>query len=202
MTGRVVLRRYVRGPGNGGDVLPVGVGARLRPPAAWTSFGVVGAGRMWDDEGELGLGGMTGDRDRLPVPAAASASSFLWTAGTTTGDSRAASDSLPTQDGRAAGCCTYFPGARVRAYVGGTVGAMRVERRSEFPDQCGFDAGGQFSCPAVSTFEREISSGSFGAVTGVRISLTDRVFVRPEFEFAKAGEFITLGGAVGVGWGW
>jgi opacity protein-like surface antigen len=190
---------HVGGPGNGGDVLPDGVGARLGDGV--DLVGVIGAGPMWDDESSLGLGGMTGAGIGYRFPGGLSVELLV---DRRYHDRRFRSDvRFSAHAGRTSGrLLYYFPGARVRAYVGGTVGAMRVEQRSEFPGQCGFDAGGQFSCPAVSTFEREISNGSFGAVTGVRISLTDRVFVRPEFEFAKAGEFITLGGAVGVGWGW
>jgi hypothetical protein len=39
-------------------------------------------------------------------------------------------------------------------------------------------------------------------VAGVRISLSEHVFLRPEFEIGMAGEFLTIGGTVGVGWGW
>jgi hypothetical protein len=51
-------------------------------------------------------------------------------------------------------------------------------------------------------FRRTSTSGALSAFAGLRIAAGSALFVRPEFEFLKAGEHIRLGGIVAVGASW
>jgi hypothetical protein len=156
---------------------------------------------MWDDESLLGTGWAIGGGIGYRFPGNVGVELLI---DRRDHDRRFSSGVRFTARGsRVTGRLAYYGrGPRVRWYAGGALGTMEIERRSEFPDECGFDAAGMYRCAGTLVFERTVRERVLAGMTGVRIALNERMFLRPEFELSVAGEFVTMGGAVSVGWGW
>jgi hypothetical protein len=84
----------------------------------------------------------------------------------------------------------YFGSGRIQPYAGAGLGISRIATTRSEP--VGF--GGVFS--------RTLKSGSVSGFAGLRIPAGHRLFVRPEFEIARAGEHLRIGGNVAIGVGW
>jgi hypothetical protein len=156
---------------------------------------------MWDDESLLGTGGVVGAgvgyrlSRRLGVEFLVDRREH---------DRRFTSGVRFAANGWAANgrVMYYFSDRAVQPYAGGSVGALRVARSSELPDDCGINGAGQFRCLAVQRGQRTDSVRSLAGFAGVRIAVNEHLFLRPEVEVATAGEFMSIGGRMAVGWGW
>ena len=147
--------------------------------------GAAGAGQLWDDESSIGvatnLGGGVGYRvaPRLDVEFLVDRRDHdrRFTSGVRfdAGMIRATGRALVS-----------LSGGSVQPYVGGAVGSARIHRITEFPGLPRRDG----TSTATST----------SAIAGVRIFADPRLFVRPEFEISRVGEYLMIGGGVSVGW--
>jgi len=180
---------------------PVTTWAQSPSSARVEILGSAGAGPLWDDESLLGTGGVVGAGVgyRLSKPLGVE---FL--VDRREHDRRFASGVRFAADGWAASgrVLYYFSDRAIEPYVGGSVGTLWVVRTSEFPDQCGLHAAAQFRCLPVRHQQRTESARSVAGLAGVRIAMNEHLFLRPEVEVATAGEFLSIGGRIGVGWGW
>jgi Outer membrane protein beta-barrel domain len=147
--------------------------------------GAAGAGQLWDDESSIGvatnLGGGVGYRVARPLDV-----EFLVDR---RDHDRRFTSGVRFEAGmiRAIGrALVYFSSAGVQPYVGGAVGAARVHRATEFP--------------GLPRRDDTSTATSTSAIAGVRIFADPRLFVRPEFEIGRAGEYLMMGGSVSVGW--
>ena len=151
-------------------------------------FAMTGVVQLWDDEGNIGngmpVGGGVGFRSPHGWGVEALAEGHK---ATRDFDSGVRFDSTVTA-GRAR-ILKYFGTGRTQAYAGGGLGVMRVKSARTEP------FGGTI-------FRRTSTSGTLSAFAGVRIAASNTLFVRPEFEFLKAGEHIRMGGTVAVGASW
>ena len=148
-------------------------------------LGAAGVGQLWDDESSLGvatnMGGGIGYRlsPRIDVDLLVDRrdhdrrfeSGVRFDAG------------MIRATGRG---LVYFSSGSVQPYVGGAVGAARIRRITEFP--------------GLPRRDGPTSATTTSAIAGVRILADPRLFVRPEFEIGRAGEYLMIGGAVSIGW--
>jgi hypothetical protein len=152
-------------------------------------FGVTGGTQVWDDEGNIGFGVPLGAGIGFKSPNGWGIEGLFDTQKAERNFSSGVRfDS--TIIGARARVLKYFGNSGVQPYAGGGLGFTQIEStRAEPP---GF--GGVFS----STSKAATISG-FG---GVRIPAGNRLFVRPEFEIARSGEHLRMGGNVAIGVAW
>jgi opacity protein-like surface antigen len=151
-------------------------------------FAMTGVVQLWDDEGNIGngvpLGGGVGFRSPHGWGVEALAEAHK---ATRDFDSGVRFDSTVAA-GRAR-IVKYLGAGATQPYVGGGLGVTRVKSARTEP----FNG---------NVFRRTSTSGALSAFAGLRIAAGSALFVRPEFEFLKAGEHIRLGGIVAVGASW
>ena len=95
----------------------------------------------------------------------------------------------------------HFGSRRAQPFVGGSVGAKHVDRLSEFPDDCRL-VNHAFVCEGVERFESAGWSSALTTFGGVRVSINERWFIRPEFGIEWPGLDVTLTALVAVGRSW
>jgi hypothetical protein len=179
----------------------------LAPGSAWAqtprvesfeAFALAGPVQMWDDEGSLGTAvvGGAGFGYRLGRLG------FEGVLDTRRHQPDFGNDVvLRANATRVTGRVVYYRGRRrVQPYVGGAVGYARIERFSEFPDDCRL-VDHQFVCSSTRRFESSDRSRALSAISGVRVQ-TGRWFVRPEFEIGQSRDNLTMSGTIAVGLGW
>ena len=149
---------------------------------------MTGVVQLWDDEGNIGNGVPVGGGVGFRSPHGWGVEALVeGHKATRDFDSGVRFDSTVTA-GRAR-ILKYFGTGRTQPYAGGALGVTRVKSARTEP------FGGN-------TFRRTSTSGTLSAFAGVRIAAGNTLFVRPEFEFLKAGEHIRMGGTVAVGASW
>lgn len=163
-------------------------------------FAASGVLRLWDDEGNLGAG--------VPVGGGLG---FKWPNGwgiellADTQKARREFDSDvqfdSTVTGARARIIKYFGTGRIQPYAGGSLGVMRVETTREAPSGCSI-VNNVFTCTGRDIFQSDSTDAAWGGFAGVRIPAGSVMFVRPEFEISKAGQYMRLGGLVAVGASW
>jgi len=166
-------------------IVPAPVSAQATAGSGPYVVGAAGAGQLWDDESSIGvatnLAGGVGYRvaPRLDVELLVDRRDH----------DRRFSSGVRFDAGmiRATGrALVYFSSAAVQPYAGGAVGAARIHRITEFP--------------GLPRRDGTSSATSASAIAGVRMFADPRLFVRPEFEIGRAGEYLMMGGSVSVGW--
>jgi opacity protein-like surface antigen len=95
----------------------------------------------------------------------------------------------------------YFGSGGTQPYAGAGLGVMRLTSTREFPTGCAF-VNNVFSCTGRDISRSESSNGTLSGFAGVRIAAGNVLFVRPEFEVSKAGEYMRIGGTVAIGASW
>jgi opacity protein-like surface antigen len=151
-------------------------------------FAITGVVQLWDDEGNIGngvpIGGGVGFKSPHGWGVEALAEAHK---ATRDFDSGVSFDSTVTAVRTR--IIKYFGAAPTQPYAGGGLGVTRVKSARTEP------FGGNI-------FRRTSTSGTLSAFAGLRIAAGNTLFVRPEFEFLKAGEHIRMGGTVAVGASW
>jgi hypothetical protein len=141
-------------------------------------FGTVSVGNLWDDESQLGLG-LTGGggigyrwRDRVGVEARVE-----WFSHQRTFSSGVRFDAEGTSLlGQVA---YYWLSGKAQPFAAGTAGSIRVRRTSEYPIvEPG--PGGRPNRIGTDVVSRHVTDFAWGGSGGVRISLNDRLALRPE----------------------
>ena len=149
-------------------------------------FALSGVAKVWDDEGNIGTGVPIGGGGGFKSPHGWGVEALVETQKATRDfDSGVHFDSTLTA-GRAR-IIKYFGSGRTQPYAGGGLGVMRIETTRDSP---------------AGIFQRPSTSGILSGFAGARIPIGNALFVRPEFEFSKAGEHIRLGGIVAIGGAW
>jgi opacity protein-like surface antigen len=143
--------------------------------------------KLWDDEGNLGIGPSIGGGAGIRLPHGIGVEGLVERhTNARNFSSGVAFDS--TAVGAVGRVVTYVGRSRTQPYFGGGAGVTRVRTISEFP---GFPRN-----------DRTTTSRTLSGFAGVRFDTGRRVFVRPEFEVSQAGEHLRIGGSVGAGFGW
>lgn len=149
-------------------------------PEGGEIFGTIGYGRLGDDEGTLGdglsFGGGIGYPifSRVGVELAVDAMNYSRGFGT---GARFEGETL-TLFGNV---LYHFPGGNVRPYVLGGAGLLHSTRRSEFRFEGGVE---RFE------FTDDRWAGNFGA--GVKIAISQRIALRPEFRLLIGKGFMNI----------
>jgi hypothetical protein len=151
-------------------------------PAAQPSgpevMGVIAVSNLWDDESRLGFGVAGGAgvgyrwRGRLGIEARVEgfAHERTFTSGVRF---RATGTRYLGQ------VVYYWSDGNVQPFAAGTLGVIKVKRRSEFP----VEQPGPTGAPLVidtDVFERDLTDTVWGGSGGVRIQLNDRFALRPD----------------------
>ena len=151
-------------------------------------FATSGVVQVWDDEGNIGTGVPIGGGVGFKSPHGWGVEALVETQKATRDfDSGVSFDSTVTA-GRGR-IIKYFGDGGTQPYAGGGLGVTRVKSARSEP------FGG-------SIFRSTKTAGTVSGFAGVRIAAGNTLFVRPEFEFSKAGEHIRMGGTVAVGASW
>ena len=152
-------------------------------------FGVTGGAYVWDDEGNIGVGVPLGAGIGFKSPNGWGVEGLFDTQQAERNFSSGVRfDS--TLIGARARVLKYFGKSRVQPYAGAGLGFTKItSTRTEPP---GF--GGVFSSTS--------KAGTISGFGGVRIPAGNRLFVRPEFEIARSGEHLRMGGNVAIGVRW
>jgi len=166
-------------------------------------FALTGVVQLWDDEGNLGVGVPIGAGVGFRSPHGWGIEALV------EGQNARRRFAFPSDvrfdstvvAGRAR-LLKYFGSRRGQPYAGGGLGVTRIESTYDYPAGCGFGANNQFQCTTRDIHSRTSTSGTLTGIAGVRIAAGGRLFVRPEFELARAGEHLRTGGAVAVGASW
>lgn len=166
-------------------------------------FALTGAVQLLDDEGSLGVGAPIGGgigfrsphgwgveaivegqnaRRRFPAP-----NDVRFDSTVASGQAR---------------LLKHFRSGRTQPYAGGGFGVARIKSTYDYPAGCGFGSSTQYQCTTRDVHQRESTAGLLTGVAGVRIAAAPHVFVRPEFQFSRAGEHLRMGGTVAVGGAW
>jgi opacity protein-like surface antigen len=163
-------------------------------------FATAGAVQLWDDEGNLGggvpIGGGVGFKSPhgwgIEVLAETQQAKRHF-------DSDVRFDSTVTA--ARARILKYFGGGRTQAYAGGGLGVTRVTSMRDSPADCTL-TNNVFRCTSRDIVRSESTAGTLAGFAGVRIAAGNVIFVRPEFEFSRAGEHMRIGGTVAIGASW
>ena len=152
-------------------------------------FGVTGGTQVWDDEGNIGFGVPLGGGIGFKSPNGWGVEGiFEAQKAERNFSSGVRFDSTIT--GARARVLKYFGDSGVQPYAGAGLGFTQIKStRTEPP---GF--GGVFS--------RTSKAGTITGFAGIRIPAGSRLFVRPEFEIARSGEHLRMGGNVAIGVAW
>jgi opacity protein-like surface antigen len=151
-------------------------------------FAMTGVAQVWDDEGNIGNGVPLGVGVGFRSPHGWGVEGFAEAHEATRDfDSGVRFDSTVTA--ARARIVKYFGAAATQPYAGGGLGVTRVKSARTEP----FNA---------NIFRRTSTSGTLSAFAGVRIAAGSTLFVRPEFEFLKASEYIRMAGTVALGASW
>jgi len=163
-------------------------------------FAASGTLQLWDDEGNLGAG--------VPIGGGVG---VRWPHGwgiellADTQKARREFDSDVRFDSTATGArariIRYFGTGRIQPYAGGSLGVMRVETTRESPSGCSL-VNNVFACTGRDVFRSDSTDAAWGGFAGVRIPAGNVMFVRPEFEISRAGQYTRLGGLVAIGASW
>lgn len=164
------------------------------------AFAATGLLQVWDDEGNIGagvpIGGGIGFKSRhgwgIEVLAETQKATRDF-------DSGVRFDSTVT--GARARIIKYFGSGRTQPYAGGLLGVTHVDTTRESPSGCAL-VNNVFTCTGRDVFQNDSTDATWGGFAGVRIPAGRVMFVRPEFEFSKAGQYIRLGGLVSIGASW
>jgi len=163
-------------------------------------FGTTGLVQVWDDEGNIGAGVPIGGGIGFRSPHGWGIEAL---ADTQTArrdfDSNVRFDSTVTA--ARARLIKYFASGRTQPYAGGALGITRIESTRESPTGCAL-VNNVFTCTGRDVFHFESTAGTLTGFAGLRIRAGRVLFVRPEFEFAKAGDHLRLGGTVALGASW
>ena len=163
-------------------------------------FMTTGAVQVWDDEGKIGAGVPVGAGIGFKSPHGWGIEALVETQKATRSfDSNVRFDSTVTA-GRAR-LIKYFGRGRTQPYAGAGLGVTRIKSTRESPAGCAL-VNNVFTCTGRDVFRSESTAGTLTGFAGLRIRAGRVVFVRPEFEFSKAGEHIRMGGAVAIGASW
>ena len=79
----------------------------------------------------------------------------------------------------------------------------KVKSTFDYPSNCRLTENHQFECLSRDIVRRHMTSPGYSGFGGVRIRAAKGFFVRPEFEFSVAGDYIvrmTARVSAGVGW--
>lgn len=163
-------------------------------------FVTTGVHQIWDDEGNIGtgvpIGGGVGFKSlhgwgvEALVETQKARRSF---------DGNVRFDSTLTA--ARARLIKYFGSGRTQPYAGAGLGVTHIESTRESPTGCAL-VNNLFTCTGRDVFRSESTDGTLSGFAGLRIRAGRALFVRPEFEFAKAGEHIRMGGTVAIGASW
>ncbi len=166
-------------------------------------FVATGAVQLWDDEGSLGLG--------LPVAGGVGfRSSHGWGVEALIEGQQAKRRFGGPNDVRfdstvvagRARLLKYFGNGRTQAYAGGGSGITRIKSTYDYPADCALSPSNQFHCANRDLHRSTSTSGTLSGLAGVRIAVGEHLFVRPEFELSRAGEYLRIGGIVAMGAAW
>ena len=163
-------------------------------------FAQTGVVQVWDDEGNIGIGAPIGAGIGFKSP-------YGWgieVLGETQKAARNFDSDVHFNSTLTAGrarVMKYFGGGPTQPYAGAGLGVMRIESTRDSPAGCAL-VNNVFTCARRDVLQSASTSGTLSGFGGVRISVGDAMFVRPEFEMSKAGEHIRLGGTVAVGASW
>ena len=163
-------------------------------------FVTTGVVQVWDDEGNIGSGVPIGGGVGFKSPHGWGIEALAETQKAKRDfDSGVRFDSTVTA--ARARLIKYFGSGRTQAYAGGGLGVTRIESTRESPTGCAL-VNNVFTCTGRDVFRSESTAGTLTGFAGLRIMAGRVLFVRPEFEFGKAGEHTRLGGTVAVGASW
>ena len=163
-------------------------------------FVTTGLHHVWDDEGNIGVGVPIGGGIGLKSPHGWGIEALAETQKAKRDfDSGVRFDSTVTT--ARARLIKYFGSGSTQPYAGGGLGATRITSTRESPTGCAL-VNNVFTCTGRDVFRNESTAGTLTGFAGLRIRVGRKLFVRPEFEFAKAGEHIRLGGTVAIGASW
>jgi hypothetical protein len=152
-------------------------------------FGVTGGVQVWDDEGNIGFGVPLGGGIGFRSPNGWGIEGlFEGQKAERNFSSGVRFDSTITS--ARARILKYFGQNRIQPYAGGGLGITHITSTRTEP----VGAGGIFSSTS--------KAGTVSGFAGVRIPAGNRLFVRPEFEIARSGEHVRIGGNVAIGVGW
>jgi opacity protein-like surface antigen len=176
---------------------------RLASAQSLELFAVTGAVQLWDDEGSLGVGVPIGGGVGFRSPHGWGIEALI------EGQNASRRFESPSDvrfdstvmSGRAR-LLKYFGTARAQPYAGGGLGVTRIKSTYDYPAGCGFGPNNQFQCTSRDVHRRDQTAGTLTGIAGVRIAVGSKLFVRPEFEFSRAGEHMRMGGTVAVGGSW
>ena len=163
-------------------------------------FVTTGMHQVWDDEGNIGAGVPLGGGIGFKSPHGWGIETLVETQKARRNfESNVRFDSTVTA-GRAR-LIRYFGSRRTQPYAGGGLGVTRITSTRESPSGCAL-VNNIFTCTGRDVFRSESTAGTLTGFAGLRIMAGRVLFVRPEFEFGKAGEHIRLGGTVAIGASW
>jgi len=143
--------------------------------------------KLWDDEGNLGIGPSIGGGAGIRLPHGIGIEGLVERHSNDRHfSSGVAFDSTVVSGvGRVV---KYVGRSGTQPYFGGGAGVTRVRTISQFP---GLPRG-----------DRTTTSRTLSGFAGIRFETGRGVFVRPEFEVSQAGEHVRIGGALTAGIGW
>jgi hypothetical protein len=172
----------------------------IASPQSIEVFVATGVVQVWDDEGNIGIGAPARGGVGFKSPHGWSVEVLAETQKATRNfDSDVHFDSTITA--ARARVIKYFGRGRTQPYAGGGLGVTRIESTRDSPAGCAL-MNNVFTCTRREVFQSASTSGTLSGFGGVRISVGEVIFVRPEFEMSKAGEHIRLGGTIAVGASW
>jgi opacity protein-like surface antigen len=166
-------------------LFPAVLSAQTPPsPEIFVRAGLV---KLWDDEGNLGIGPSIGGGAGIKLPHNIGIEGLVERH---TNDRQFSSgvtfnSTVVSAVGR---IVKYVGHSRIQPYFGGGAGMTRVRTMSQFP---GFPRN-----------DRTTTSRTLSGFAGIRFDAGRRVFVRPEFEVSQTGEHLRIGGSVAAGLGW
>lgn len=165
-------------------------------------FALTGAMQLWDDEGSLGVGAPIGGGVGFRSPHGWGVEALV------DGQNAKRRFESPsdvrfdsTVTSARARLLKYFGAGRAQPYAGGGFGVTRITSTYDYPAGCGFGPDNRFQCTSRDVHQSQTTAGTLTAVAGLRVA-AGRLFVRPEFEFSRAGDHMRMGATVAVGGSW
>lgn len=152
-------------------------------------FGVTGGVQVWDDEGNIGFGVPLGGGIGFRSPNGWGIEGLFEGQKAERNFSSGVRFDSTIISARAR-ILRYFGQNRIQPYAGGGLGITQIKSTRTEP----IGVGGIFSSTS--------KAGTVSGFAGVRIPAGNRLFVRPEFEIARSGEHVRIGGNVSIGVGW
>ena len=143
--------------------------------------------KLWDDEGNLGVGPSIGGGAGIRLPHGIGIEGLVerHTNARNFSSGVAFNSTVVVAVGR---IVKYVGSSHIQPYFGGGAGVTRVRTMSQFP---GFPRN-----------DRTTTSRTLSGFAGIRFDTRRRVFLRPEFEVSQAGEHLRIGGSLAAGFGW